>query len=77
MNVIDYFDRARIINIPSRNDRRMETMQEFARHGFSIDFEKIGFFDAVTPSEGRASQVLGRGVLSEPSRYWKTPSDQK
>ncbi|URD43845.1 hypothetical protein M6G63_06210 [Pseudomonas sp. BYT-5] len=40
MNVIDYFDRARIINIPSRNDRRMETMQEFARHGFSIDFEK-------------------------------------
>jgi len=51
MNVIDYFDRARIINIPSRNDRRVETVQEFARHGFSIDFEKTGFFDAVTPKE--------------------------
>lgn len=59
MNVIDYFDRARIINIPSRNDRRMETMQEFARHGFSIDFEKIGFFDAVTPSEGEGFPSAG------------------
>ncbi|HDS1681994.1 TPA: glycosyltransferase family 25 protein [Pseudomonas putida] len=50
MNVIDYFDRTRIINIPSRTDRRVETEAEFARNGFQIDDEKIGFFPAVTPT---------------------------
>ncbi|WP_060513497.1 glycosyltransferase family 25 protein [Pseudomonas sp. NBRC 111124] len=50
MNVIDYFDRTRIINIPSRTDRRLETEAEFARNGFQIDEQKIGFFPAVTPA---------------------------
>jgi hypothetical protein len=59
MNVIDYFDRAKIINIASRKDRRLETEEEFARNGFHIDDEKVGFFKAVTPTEGKASRASG------------------
>lgn len=76
MNVIDYFDRVRIINISSRKDRRLETVEEFARNGFHIDDEKIGFFEAVTPSEGNGFPSVGvrgcflshLGVLEEAMR---------
>ncbi|MHC8400551.1 glycosyltransferase family 25 protein [Pseudomonas sp. MDT1-17] len=76
MNVIDYFDGARIINISSRKDRRLETKEEFARYGFHIDDEKIGFFEAVTPSEGNGFPSVGArgcflshlGVLEEAIR---------
>lgn len=76
MNVIDYFDGARIINISSRKDRRLETVEEFARYGFHIDDEKIGFFEAVTPSEGNGFPSVGArgcflshlGVLEEAMR---------
>ena len=76
MNVIDYFDRARIINIASRKDRRLETEEEFARNGFHIDDEKVGFFKAVTPTEGEGFPSVGvrgcflshLGVLEEAMR---------
>lgn len=76
MNVIDYFDGARIINISARKDRRLETVEEFARYGFHIDDEKIGFFKAVTPSEGNGFPSVGvrgcflshLGVLEEAMR---------
>ncbi|MBH3413404.1 MULTISPECIES: glycosyltransferase family 25 protein [Pseudomonas] len=59
MNVIDFFDRTRIINIPSRTDRREETEAEFARNGFHIDDEKIGFFPAVTPTDQQGFPSIG------------------
>jgi hypothetical protein len=76
MNMIDYFDRTRIINIPSRKDRRLETVEEFTRHGFHFDERKIGFFEAVTPSEGNGFPSIGArgcflshlGVLEEAIR---------
>lgn len=76
MNVIDYFDRARIINIASRKDRRSETEEEFDRNGFHIDDEKIGFFDAITPSTSNGFPTIGvrgcflshLGVLEEAMR---------
>ncbi|MBV6821947.1 glycosyltransferase family 25 protein [Pseudomonas sp. PD9R] len=76
MNVIDYFDGARIINISSRKDRRLETEEEFARNGFDIDDEKTGFFEAVTPTEGKGFPSIGvrgcflshLGVLEEAMR---------
>ena len=76
MNVIEYFDRVRIINISSRKDRRLETVEEFTRNGFHIDDEKIGFFEAVTPSEGNGFPSVGvrgcflshLGVLEEAMR---------
>ncbi|CAM3869734.1 Glycosyltransferase 25 family member [Pseudomonas reidholzensis] len=59
MDVVDYFDRARIINIASRTDRRSETLDEFARNGFHLDNDKVGFFEAVTPSEANGFPSLG------------------
>lgn len=59
MNVIDYFDRTRIINIPYRTDRRVETEAEFARNGFHIDDDKIGFFAAVTPTAEEGFPSIG------------------
>jgi hypothetical protein len=76
MNVTDYFDRARIINIASRKDRRVETVQEFARNGFPFDHEKVSFFQAVTPSEDNGFPSIGArgcfmshlGILEEAIR---------
>ena len=48
MNVIEYFDQVRIINTPSRKDRRAETQSEFERYGFNINTEKVKFFDGIT-----------------------------
>ncbi|MEE1868604.1 glycosyltransferase family 25 protein [Pseudomonas auratipiscis] len=59
MNVIDYFDQTRIINIPSRKDRRVETVEEFSRNGFHIDHKKAGFFEAVKPSEEDGFPSIG------------------
>lgn len=76
MNVVDYFDQARIINIKSRKDRRLETVEEFTRNGFRIDDEKISFFEAITPTEGNGFPSVGvrgcflshLGVLEEAMR---------
>lgn len=48
INLIDYFDKVDIINIQSRSDRKIETEDEFKRHGFTIDGKKASFFKAVT-----------------------------
>lgn len=76
MNMIDYFDRTRIINIPSRKDRRIETVEELTRNGFHMDEARVGFFEAVTPSEENGFPSIGArgcflshlGVLEEAMR---------
>jgi hypothetical protein len=76
MNVTDYFDRARIINISSRKDRRVETVEEFARNGFPFDHDKVSFFQAVTPTEDDGFPSVGArgcfmshlGILEEAIR---------
>ncbi|HAB02669.1 MAG TPA: LPS biosynthesis glycosyltransferase [Pseudomonas sp.] len=76
MNVIEYFDRTRIINIPARTDRRQETTAEFARHGFALDNEKIGFYAAVQPDAQEGFPSIGArgcflshlGILEEAER---------
>ncbi len=51
MNVIEFFDRVRIINMVTRQDRRDETVAEFERHNFEINTDKVNFFKAITPTE--------------------------
>lgn len=43
--IFDYFDRIRIINLPSRADRRAEMMGELRRVGLEGD-PRVSFFDA-------------------------------
>jgi GR25 family glycosyltransferase involved in LPS biosynthesis len=49
MSFLDYFDQVKIINMPSRTDRRMETEAEFARYQLPINTDKNSFFNAITP----------------------------
>jgi len=49
MNIIDYFDRTAIINLPERADRRVETREEFKRMGWPIETGKADFFTAIRP----------------------------
>ena len=60
VTVIDYFDRAEIINMTSRLDRRRETEAEFAQHGFPVNTKKSRFFPAITPED--AAGFPNRGV---------------
>ena len=45
------FEQVRIINLPSRADRRKETIREFAHHGWHIPNSQVRFFDALSPQE--------------------------
>ena len=49
MNIIDYFDRTAIINLPERSDRRAETRDEFKRTGWTLEHRNVNFFPAIRP----------------------------
>jgi hypothetical protein len=49
MRFTDYFDKIRIISLPSRLDRRRQIAREFERHGMPVDGGKVEFFDAIRP----------------------------
>jgi glycosyl transferase, family 25 len=50
MNVIDFFDQVRIINMETRSDRKEEIVDEFNKYGFGINNDKTQFFKAITPA---------------------------
>ncbi len=51
MGIFEYFDRTRIVNLAVREDRRIETQEEFEKCGFSVRSEKVDFFPACSPDE--------------------------
>jgi hypothetical protein len=76
MNIIEYFDDVRIINVASRKDRYDDTVSEFKHHGLKINTDKVRFFEAVTPKENAGFPNAGvrgcflshLGVLEEADR---------
>lgn len=76
MNIIEHFDIVRIINVASRKDRHDETVSEFRRHGFKINTDNIGFFEAIIPEDKggfpnpgvRGCFLSHLGVLEEADR---------
>jgi glycosyl transferase, family 25 len=63
--IIDYFDRAYIINLSDRKDRRQQTEREFGRMGMMIPNEKVQFYTAVRPSDkGRFQDIGTRGCFN-------------
>lgn len=50
-DIIDYFDRAYIINLEDRTDRRREVVEEFRSIGIDIPNDKIRFYNAQRPTE--------------------------
>lgn len=53
MNVIDYFDQVRIINMAKRQDRRDGTQAEFDKYQFPLNTDKVSFFKAIAPTEAK------------------------
>ncbi len=60
--LIELFDRAYIINLEDRSDRRRQAEREFARIGVSIPSEKVRFYTATRPADkGTFPDVGTRG----------------
>jgi glycosyl transferase, family 25 len=52
VELLDFFDRTYVINLPERRDRRRETLQELDRHFSSVSIaEKVEFFEAIRPDD--------------------------
>ncbi|MET0250751.1 MAG: glycosyltransferase family 25 protein [Novosphingobium sp.] len=62
--MLDTFEHIRIINLPSRTDRRREISAELARLGLAPDGKQIAFHRACRPDEpGGFSSVGARGCF--------------
>jgi len=57
--LIEYFDRAYIINLPERTDRRRSITQEFDAIGIKIPDKKVQFFSAIRPKEAGDFYAIG------------------
>ncbi len=57
--IIDYFDRAYIINLRDRPDRRREVEQEFRRLGITLPNEKVQFYTSTRPTDRGAFTDIG------------------
>ena len=59
MNIVDYFDSIRIINLKRRADRRDEVLNEFKRMGIPFVKPKVNFFEAIAPVESAGFPSAG------------------
>ena len=63
--IIEYFDRAYIINLADRKDRRHETEEEFKKIGLNIPNERVLFHTVNRPTERGGFATVGlRGCFS-------------
>ncbi len=63
--LLDTFDRVRIINLRTRDDRRREMSGELARLGLTIDGTKIAFHEAFRPEDkGDFPSIGARGCFT-------------
>lgn len=59
LGFLDHFACTRIINMEKRVDRRRETVQEFASHGFPLDTAHVQFFPAIAPESAAGFPSTG------------------
>ena len=59
MKLLDQFDRSYIVNLPERSDRRREMEVEFARHGLTVDGDRIRYWKATRPADAGLFPSLG------------------
>lgn len=75
--LIDLFDRVYIVNLPSRRDRRVETIAEFLRFGVMVPSEQVCFFEATRPKEKEGFPSIGAlGNLISQTRVMKDAIDR-
>jgi glycosyl transferase, family 25 len=64
MKFIDFFDRAYVINLPSRGDRRQEMAKELENAGMPFTLGKVELFSAIKPESPGSFQSIGyRGAF--------------
>lgn len=67
--LIDRFDRAYIINLRDRSDRRAGAIEEFAKAGIPVPGDRIAFYSAERPAErGDFPTVGARGSFTS---HWE------
>ena len=59
MKFIDFFDRAYVINLPSRTDRRQEMASELRSAGMPFTSGKVEIFSAIKPESPEPFQSIG------------------
>lgn len=57
--VVDYFQRIYIINLPERTDRRAEMAAQLALIGLSLDNPKVHLFPAIKPIDAGEFESIG------------------
>ena len=55
----DYFDQIRIVNLPSRQDRRREVIEQLHKIDLTVGQNGIAFFEAVRPAEANGFPSIG------------------
>jgi glycosyl transferase family 25 len=57
--LLETFDRIRIVNLKTRDDRRRETIDQLARLGLTVDGTHIAFHEACRPDSAGAFPSIG------------------
>ncbi|MBF2027610.1 MAG: glycosyltransferase family 25 protein [Oscillatoriales cyanobacterium C42_A2020_001] len=64
MKTLDFFQRAYIVNLPERKDRRKATEKELQKVGMQITLGRLEFFPAIRPDSPNGFPSIGaRGCL--------------
>ena len=59
MKLLDRFERIRVVNLPSRADRREEMAAQMARVGVALGTDQARFFPAIRPEEAGGFPTIG------------------
>lgn len=59
MDIIDFFDRAYVVNLPERTDRKAEMLQELKQANISCALDKVEIFPAIRPADAGEFPSVG------------------
>src|SRR5947209_2748568 len=76
--IIDYFDRAYVINLADRTDRRRQVEREFSSVGFMIPNGKVQFYTAVRHTDKAGFPDVGtRGNFDSHRRVLEIANEER
>lgn len=59
MKIIDFFERAYVINLPHRIDRRQHIIQELEKAGMPLSANKVEIFSGIQPAQAKNFPSIG------------------
>ena len=77
-SLIEFFDKAYLVNLPERHDRLMEAKREFNKIGVSFPSDKVNVFPAIKPTEKGDFPTIGvKGCFLSHLGVLKKARDQR